>query len=54
MALIEADNILNGTTGHTTAKITAQHDVIYDELLSHIGEEKRCCIIKQTNKLCSL
>lgn len=40
VALIEADNILNGTTGHTTAKITAQHDVIYDELLSHIGEEK--------------
>ena len=40
VALIEADNILNGTTGHTTAKITAQHDVIYDVLLSHIGEEK--------------
>ncbi|TYR81679.1 FAD-dependent oxidoreductase [Priestia megaterium] len=40
VALLEASNILNGTTGHTTAKITAQHDVIYDELLSHIGEEK--------------
>jgi glycine/D-amino acid oxidase-like deaminating enzyme/nitrite reductase/ring-hydroxylating ferredoxin subunit len=40
VVLIDAGNILNGTTGHTTAKITAQHDLIYDEFISHFGEEK--------------
>jgi len=37
VAVIEADQILNGTTGHTTAKITAQHDLIYDEFLTNFG-----------------
>lgn len=40
VALLEAGRILNGTTGHTTAKITAQHDLIYDEFINHFGEEK--------------
>lgn len=40
VVLMDADQILNGTTGHTTAKITAQHGVIYDELLQHLGQEK--------------
>ncbi len=38
VALLEADKLLNGTTGHTTAKITAQHDLIYDEFISHFGK----------------
>lgn len=40
VTVIEAGKILSGTTGHTTAKITAQHNIIYDELISHFGEEK--------------
>lgn len=40
VAILEAGNILNGTTGHTTAKITAQHGLIYDELIRHFGEEQ--------------
>jgi glycine/D-amino acid oxidase-like deaminating enzyme/nitrite reductase/ring-hydroxylating ferredoxin subunit len=37
VAVIEAGKVLNGTTGHTTAKITAQHDLIYDEFIHNIG-----------------
>ncbi|ASK60884.1 FAD-dependent oxidoreductase [Virgibacillus phasianinus] len=40
IAVLEADQILNGTTGHTTAKITAQHDLIYDELITSLGKSK--------------
>ncbi|CEG25615.1 FAD-dependent oxidoreductase [Bacillus sp. B-jedd] len=39
VTLIEAGSVLNGTSGHTTAKITAQHGLLYDELISHFGEE---------------
>ncbi|PAV29431.1 FAD-dependent oxidoreductase [Virgibacillus profundi] len=40
VVLLDAGVILNGTTGHTTAKITAQHGLIYDELIQHFGPEK--------------
>lgn len=40
VCLLEGRNILNGTTGHTTAKITAQHGLIYDELINHFDVEK--------------
>ncbi|MDQ1276491.1 MAG: hypothetical protein QG610_2069 [Euryarchaeota archaeon] len=40
VAVIEADRILKGTTGHTTAKITSQHSLIYDRLMSEFGRGK--------------
>src|SRR5690625_5218380 len=40
VCLIDAGLILNGTTGNTTAKITAQHGLIYDEFINHFGIEK--------------
>jgi len=40
VAVIEADRILQGTTGHTTAKVTSQHGLIYNKIKSSMGEEK--------------
>lgn len=40
VAILEAGRIAHGTTGHTTAKITSQHGLIYNKLLNEFGEEK--------------
>lgn len=40
VAIIEANKIAHGTSGHTTAKITSQHGLIYDKLIKNVGEEK--------------
>lgn len=39
VTLIDSGRVLHGTTGHTTAKVTVQHDVIYHELIKHFGED---------------
>ncbi len=39
IAIIEADRILQGTTGHTTAKITSQHGLIYNKIKTQISKE---------------
>lgn len=38
--LVEADRICGGVTANTTAKITAQHGLIYDKLLRRLGVEQ--------------
>lgn len=38
--LLDAGSLCNGVTSCTTAKITAQHDLIYDELIRSHGVEK--------------
>ncbi|HWR24984.1 MAG TPA: FAD-dependent oxidoreductase, partial [Methanosarcina sp.] len=40
LAVIEADRILSGVTGHTTAKVTSQHSLIYDRLISKFGRRQ--------------
>ena len=38
--LVEADTICSGITKNTTAKITAQHGLVYDKLIQEFGVEK--------------
>ena len=39
-ALVEADRICRGVTRNTTAKVTAQHGLIYHKLLRRLGPER--------------
>ncbi|WP_042349762.1 FAD-dependent oxidoreductase [Bacillus massiliigorillae] len=50
VALIDADRIIHGTTGHTTAKITAQHGLIYDKMINQSGIEKASLYYKANNE----
>ncbi|WP_421385023.1 FAD-dependent oxidoreductase [Bacillus salacetis] len=40
VTVLEAEQVVSRTTGNTTAKLSAQHDVIYDHLLNELGIEK--------------
>jgi glycine/D-amino acid oxidase-like deaminating enzyme/nitrite reductase/ring-hydroxylating ferredoxin subunit len=40
VAVVEAGRLLEGTTGHTTAKLTAGHGLIYTHLERHFGRKK--------------
>jgi len=39
VTLIDAGSLLSGTTGHTTAKVTVQHGLIYDQLINNFDLE---------------
>lgn len=39
VAVLEAGRIARGTTGHTTAKVTSQHNLIYNKLIRQMGSE---------------
>ena len=39
VALLEADRLGRGVTGHTTAKVTSQHGLIYSRLRSRFGAD---------------
>lgn len=58
--LIEANTILDGTSGNTTAKITSQHGLIYRKLLKKLGQADARCYweaqetaLEIMNELCS-
>jgi glycine/D-amino acid oxidase-like deaminating enzyme/nitrite reductase/ring-hydroxylating ferredoxin subunit len=40
VAVIDSNRIAKGVSGHTTAKITSQHSLIYDKMMRKVGEEK--------------
>jgi glycine/D-amino acid oxidase-like deaminating enzyme/nitrite reductase/ring-hydroxylating ferredoxin subunit len=40
VTLLEMDRIGRGATGYTTAKVTSQHGMVYDSLVSKLGERK--------------
>ena len=40
VAVIEADRIVQGATGHTTAKVTSQHSLTYSRIKRYMGEER--------------
>lgn len=39
VAVIEADRICKATSGHTTAKVTSQHTLIYDKIIKTFGKD---------------
>lgn len=40
VALLEKDRVITKVTGHTTAKLTSKHGIVYDRLVSNFGEKK--------------
>lgn len=40
VAVVEAEKIAAGASGHTTAKVTSLHQLIYRDLIEDLGEEK--------------
>jgi glycine/D-amino acid oxidase-like deaminating enzyme len=39
VAVLEKDSIGSGTSGHTTGKVTSQHNIIYDKMIRQLGDK---------------
>jgi glycine/D-amino acid oxidase-like deaminating enzyme/nitrite reductase/ring-hydroxylating ferredoxin subunit len=37
VAVLEAESVASGTTGHTTGKVTSQHGLLYGQLIKRLG-----------------
>lgn len=48
--VVEADRICGGVTGNTTAKITAQHGLIYDKLIKWMGKRNAAEYLQANRK----
>ena len=44
--LLEADKICHGITAKTTAKVTVSQGLIYEKVLSRLGQEKAALFLK--------
>ena len=51
VALIEADRIGLGVTGHTTAKVSSQHGFIYERLATRFGPDGAATAVRFGNVL---
>ena len=40
MVVLEANRTGSGQTGNTTAKVTAQHGLIYEKLIRTLGKDR--------------
>ncbi|MBP2001884.1 glycine/D-amino acid oxidase-like deaminating enzyme/nitrite reductase/ring-hydroxylating ferredoxin subunit [Paenibacillus shirakamiensis] len=40
VVLADMNQVLEGTTGYTTAKVTTQHGLVYDKLIKHFSEKE--------------
>ena len=50
--VIEADRIMSGVSAYTTAKVSAQHGLIYGELIKRVGKQKAMLYLRsQTQAL---
>ncbi|QOR36527.1 FAD-dependent oxidoreductase [Clostridium sp. 'deep sea'] len=52
--LLEARSLASGASGHTSAKITSQHQVKYSEILKEVGLKKTQLYVKASNAGASL
>ena len=52
--LLEKDKVCSGITGRTTAKITAQHGLIYQKLVKDIGVENAAKYLEINLKACDM